>query len=565
MDKNDKRLLSRREFIKTASESATSLCVGGAIASAPLMGCDTVKTYRNTEFDTIIKNGTLYDGTLREPYVADVGVKGDRITALGRLEGSARTIINAEGCIVTPGFIDVHTHCDLTFKRTGAKRYLAYLIPSWKGNYNYIYQGVTTVITGNCGYGYTDANEWFDIVESVNFGTNVFHLAPHGALRREVFGRKQPRELSAKQMDILKVRVAEEMEKGAIGLSTGLEYTPGWLSTSPELFELARLVRRYNGIYTTHVRDESGKIYPDGRIGVLEALKEAIDIGRRAEIPVEISHLKISSPTHTVSADQLLDLMEQARMEGIDLTADQYPYDAGSTKLSSLLPNEFESSGGVKKHYKTRNGRLQIRQAIQDVFTHLSPDKIYITYYPEMDSYEGKTLMEIAEIEGTSPEEGYTNMVCEDVSPDALFFSQDMKVVNKIMEKDYVITASDGWTIPKGITTPHPRIYGTFPRKLKKIAINKKSNNSKMKFVTVLRSMTGLPAEKFNLKGRGRIAKNYFADIAVINLSSFTDKATYQEPHQYSEGVTHLFVNGKLAIENGKATGNRNGGALKRT
>lgn len=561
---NYKRFLSRREFIKTASESAAVLCAGSTLASSHLAGCDVFRTNSKTEFDTLIKNGTVYDGTLSEPYMADVGVKGDRVTAIGSIKGSARTIINAEGCIVTPGFIDVHTHCDLTFKRTGAKRYLAYLIPSWKGNYNYIYQGVTTVITGNCGYGYTDANEWLGIVESVNFGTNVFHLAPHGALRREVLGRKQPRELSAKQMDILKQRVAEEMEKGAIGLSTGLEYIPGWLSTSPELLELARLVRKYNGIYTTHIRDESGKIYPDGSIGVLEAVKEAIDIGRRAEVPVEISHLKISSPTHTVSADQLLDLVEQARMEGIDLTADQYPYDASSTKLSSLLPNEFESSGGVKKQYKTRQGRQEIRQAIREAFTHLGPDKIVITYYPEMDSYEGKTLMEIAEIEGTSPEEGYANMVCEDVSPDALFFSQDMKVVNKIMEKDYVITASDGWTIPKGITTPHPRIYGTFPRKLKKFSINNKSNNSNMKFVTVLRSMTGLPAEKFNLKGRGRIANNYFADIAIINLSSITDRATYQEPHQYSEGITHLFVNGKLAIENGKATGNRNGRALRR-
>jgi N-acyl-D-amino-acid deacylase len=561
---NNKRLLSRREFIKTASDSTAALCVGGVMASSHLSGCDVIRTNSATEFDTLIKNGTLYDGTLREPYVADVGIKRDRITAVGKLEGSARTEINAEDYIVTPGFIDVHTHCDLTFKRTGAKRYLAYVIPSWKGNYNYIYQGVTTVITGNCGYGYSDANDWFDIVESVNFGTNVFHLAPHGAIRKEVFGREQPRELSAKQLDILKGRVAEEMEKGAIGLSTGLEYTPGWLSTSSELFELARLVRKYNGIYTTHVRDESGKTYPDERIGVLEAVKEAIEVGRRAEIPVEISHLKISSPTHTVSAEQLLDLLEQAQMEGLNVTADQYPYDASSTKLSFLLPNEFESSSGVKKRYKTGKGRLEIRKSIREVFTHLGPDKICITYYPEMDSYEGKTIMEIAEIEGKSPEECYTNMVCEDVSPDALFFSQDIKVVNKIMEKDYIITASDGWTIPKGMTKPHPRIYGTFPRKLKKFAFNNKSNDSGLEFVTVLRSMTGLPAEKFNLKGRGRIAKNYFADIAIINHSSITDRATYQAPHQYSEGITHLFVNGKLAIENGKATGTRNGRVLRR-
>jgi len=556
MVKKIKKPLSRREFIKTAS--AASLCAGGMIASSHLAGCDLIGTHSQTEFDILVKNGTVYDGTLSGPYRADVGIKGDRITDVGNINGSARTLIDASGCIVAPGFIDVHTHCDLTFKRTGAKRYLAYVLPSWKGNYNYIYQGVTTVITGNCGYGYADLNEWFDIVESVNFGTNVLHLAPHGVLRRDVFGRNPPRELSAKQMDILKGRVSEELEKGAVGLSTGLEYTPGWLATKKELIELARVAGRHNGIYTTHVRDESGTVYPDGRIGVLEAVKEAVEVGRRAEVPVEISHLKISSPTHTVSADQLLDVLEQARMEGMNVTADQYPYDAGSTKLSFLLPNEFESGGGVKKEYKTRQGRQDIRRAIKGVFSHLGPEKIVITYYPGMDSYEGKTVKEISDLEGNSPEDSYTNMVCEDISPDALFFSQDMAVVNKIMEKDFIITASDGWTIPKGITQPHPRIYGTFPRKLKK------ARASQQDVVSTIYSMTGLPANKFNLEDRGRIAATYYADIAVINPGTITDRATYKIPHQYSEGITHLLVNGKFAIKNERATGERSGRALRR-
>jgi len=561
MSKQDERLLSRREFIKSASKSSASLCIGGIGAALPVMGCDAVKIWQDAAFDILIKNGTIYDGTLPEPYIADVGVKGDKIIAIGNLGNSASKVINANGSIVTPGFVDVHTHCDLTFKRTGLKRYLAYVIPSWKGNYNYLYQGVTTVVTGNCGYGYADADEWFDIVDAVNFGTNVFHLAPHGAIRKEVFGRKQPRELSAKQLKALKRRLTEEMEKGVIGFSTGLEYTPGWLSTTSELIELACIVRKHNGIYTSHIRDESGKIYPDGKTGVIEAVKEAIEVGRQAEIPVEISHLKISSPINNVSVDQLLSLVEQARMEGIDVTADQYPYDASSTKLSFLLPNDFESSGGVKKKFKTRDGRTMIKKAISDVFTHLGPEKIYITYYPEMESYEGKTVKEIAEIEGRQPEECYTDMVCEDKSPDALFFSQDMNVVKKIMPKEYIITASDGWTIPKGITKPHPRVYGCFPGKLKKFVLNEKN----MDLAAALRSMTSLPAEKFNLTGRGKIAKKYYADIAIIDLGIITDRATYSEPHQYSEGITHLLVNGKLAIENGKTTGTRSGRALRRT
>jgi N-acyl-D-amino-acid deacylase len=555
MSDQDARGITRRGFLKQAAVATVGLST-----SMQATGCGRYQITQENTFDVLIQNGSIYDGTLSKPYIADIGIKGDRIIAIGDLGGNAAKLIDAEKKIVSPGFIDVHTHCDLTFKRTGWKRYGAYLMPSWKGNYNYIYQGVTTVITGNCGYGYTDANEWFDIVDSVQFGTNVYQLVPHGMIRKELFGRKQPIILSMNQLEAMKIRVKEEMEKGCVGLSTGLEYAPGFHSTTDELIELARVARKCGGIYTTHVRDESGTIYPNGRIGVIEALKEAIEIGRRAEIPVEVSHLKISAPFENVSANQVLDLIEQARMEGMDITADQYPYDMSSTTLSYLLPNKYKTSEGILEKFKTSEGKKQIHHSISEVFSYLGPEKTYITYFPENGSYEGKTIAEIAEIEGRSPEESYADMVCEDTVPVAVFYAQDMKVVEELMPRDYIITASDGWTVPKGMTKPHPRTYGTFPKKLKKFVIDKKM----MDLGTVLRSMTSLPAEKFKLESRGKIAENYYADIAVIDLKTVTDHATVTAPHQYAEGITHILVNGEVALEDGIATGVRGGRALRK-
>ena len=511
-------------------------------------------------FDIVIKGGTVYDGTLSKPHTGEIGIRDEKITAIGKLSGSAKKIINAEGLIVMPGIIDVHTHCDLTFKNFGLTRELTDQMPTLQGNYNYLYQGVTTVLTGNCGYGYTDTQHWHDLVNSVKFGTNVYQLVPHGMIREELFGTNQPHQLTAKQLDDMKTRVAEEMEKGAVGMSTGLAYAPGYLATTAEIIELARVVQKYGGIYASHIRDESGKINSAGKIGVLAAIEEAVEIGKRAEIPVEISHLKITAPINNTRAEQLLELIEAAREEGLDVTADQYPYAAGSTYLTYLLPDEFKTSTSVKKKYKSKSGRNEIRIAIEEVYEYLPPEKTLITNYQQKKSYEGKTISEIAELEDRLPSECFAAMVCEEPAPLAVFFAQDIEIVRNIMPQEYIVTASDGWTVPKDITQPHPRIYGTFPRKLKKFVMDE----NLMDLRPAIRSMTSMPAEKFNLKGRGKIATDYYADIAVVDLDKIADHATYNNPHQYSEGIIHLLVNGKHSIENGNATGKRGGKAVKR-
>lgn len=554
MESGNHTELTRREFIGQAGKNATALLL---VSSLPLNACG--KESVNIKYDTLIKGGTIYDGTLNKPIQADVGIKKGRIVDIGNLEGRGSKIIDATNLIVTPGFIDVHTHCDLSFKRMGKKRYLAYVMPSWKGNYNYIYQGVTTVVSGNCGYGYTDTEYWHGIVDSVKFGSNVLHLVPHGMIREELFGSNQPRELSQTQQGAMQKRVAEEMEKGAIGISTGLEYSPGYYASTRELIELAKVVKQYGGIYTTHMRDESGRIN-GGTPGVIVSINEAIEIARRAEIPVEISHLKINEPINHTRPEQVLELIENARQEGLDIHADQYPYAAGSTYLTILLPNRFKTAVSVKDKFKTKNGRVEIQKAIKEVFEYLPPEKTLVTMYGEKEKYEGKTVQEIAELEDREPAESYADMACEDTAPMAVFFSQDIDIVRGLMPHDYVITASDGWTVPKGMTKPHPRLYGTFPKKLKQFVIDEK----RMEFQMALRSMTSLPAQKFNIKNRGTIAKGYYADIAVINLDTICDHATYDDPHQYADGIEYLMVNGELSIEKGESTGKRGGKAIKR-
>jgi len=512
-------------------------------------------------YDILIKNGIVYDGTLAEPVSADIGITGDKITAIGRLQEPASRTIDAAGLIVSPGFIDVHTHCDMTFMLSDRLTEQAPTIPSVKGNWNYLYQGVTTVVTGNCGTGFSDLNRWYEILERLKFNTNVYHLAPHGQIRTDLFGDDQPVEPSAGQLEDLKARVAEVMADGAVGLSTGLIYPPGFLTRTDELIELAKVATRYGGLYVSHIRNETGALNSEGERQVIASIKEAIEIGRRAEIPVEISHLKIASPINDMKARQILDLIEEARAEGLDVTADQYPYEASSTGLTAILPTQFVKSGGVKDEYKTSAGRAEMKTALKDMFKDRKPENILISVYRRNNEFEGRNLLEISETLGQDPLDVFIEMVCSDLPPQSVFFEQDISIVREIMREDYILTGSDGGTARKDYYKPHPRSYGTFARKIGQF-VSKEKNLS---LTQAIRSMTSLPAEKFNMTGRGVIREGAFADIAVIDLDRYTDRATYTEPHQYADGVQYLLVNGVLSIDQGRATDGGGGRALKHT
>jgi len=509
-------------------------------------------------YDVLIRGGTVYTGTLDPPIKQDVGIVGDRIKAIGNLDVYADKIINATNCIVTPGFIDIHTHTDLAFLRMSKLKPQAFETPEWKGNHCYIHQGVTTVVTGNCGMGFTDTAKWLDQVNSFKFGTNVYHLMPHGAVRQELFGADQPQELSKNQLASFKSRISDEMEKGAIGLSTGLEYPPGSLASTDELIDLAKVVRRFGGIYTSHMRDESGKANVRGESGVISSIKEVIRIGDEAELPVQISHLKILLPFGTTNALQMIELIESARGKGLDITADQYPYDANSTTINYFLPDKIKTEVSVKPEYKTELGKEKLREAIKEVFRYFPPEKWIICE----GEYAGENLKQIGSKRQQEPADIYVELVIREVAPLGIFFTQDMDFIKQLASHDYVFTASDGWTHPSAFgIKAHPRLFGTFIKKIRQFAMDEKIMN----MTDVIRSMTSLPASKIGVKKRGMIVEGNYADIAVIDLNKIEAPATYEISEVFSLGVVYLFVNGIMEIENGKATENRGGRALKRS
>ena len=538
----------RRRFLKTAA-------LATAVATVPaLSACTTGEK----QYDVVIRNGRVYDGSPKGDWTTtDIAVKDGKILAMGeKIQGPAAKTIDATGLWVVPGFIDVHTHCDLTFMKSGWKRHLAWAMPSWKGNYNYLYQGVTTVVTGNCGLGYDDTEAWLSHVDRLSFGSNVAHLVPHGMIRSRISDRP---ELTFAQRDQLRGRVAEELDKGAVGLSVGLEYAPGIHAPTRELIELCREVEGRNRVFTTHMRDESGTVTGPGRFGILDALEETLTIARETGVNTQISHFKLSAPMNGLTAEQILAPIRRGREAGLSLHADQYPYDAGSTVLSYLLPPEYKALDGITEAARTSAGRKAIQAFIPTVFAHLPPEKILITINPEDTDCEGLTLAQIAQRKNQAPAHTFTDLVCQDQCPFAVFFAQDMDMVRALMPNDFVLTASDGWTVPKDMTHPHPRTYGTFPRKLKQFV----QEEGRMDILDALYSMTGLPATKFNLKGRGFLKPGYHADMALLDPAAISAPATYLAPHAYARGVVHVLVNGVHALETGSATGDRGGRGLR--
>ena len=507
------------------------------------------------EFDVLIKNGLVYDGTGIEGYQADIGLQGEKILAVGDLDGQSGAVIDAQGLVVTPGFIDVHTHCDMAY---------LFLYASDRERYkdidNYIYQGVTTVVDGNCGYGATNTDQWLDMIEDLGFGTNVYHLTPHGLIRFELFGQDQPEELSPAQLETYKARMSEEMDKGAVGLSTGLGYAPGLLAPDHEIIELCRVVAQKGGVHASHIRDLSGKKYPDGSFGLVKSIEEILEVGRQAQISTQVSHLIIKQPFNGLEAERVLEPIEAAIDEGLDVLADQHPYAAGSTYLIDVLPNRFKDVLGIKNEYKNAAGRKEIQEAARQVFSYLGPEKMLISMFKSNPAYDGLTVAQVADREKIDPAEAFTEMACDEQAPMTVFFFLDGQARREFMTRDYVMTSSDGWTVPKGASVVHPRAYGTFTKKLKQFCLGEKL----ISLPKCIRSMTSLPAEKFKMKGRGIIAPGNWADINVIDLEALDASSTYLDPHRYSKGIVHQWVNGVHSIKDGKVTGRRGGKGLRK-
>ncbi|MFO0925583.1 MAG: D-aminoacylase [Gemmataceae bacterium] len=492
------------------------------------------------EADVVLRNGSLHDGTGGPPQVGDVALRGDRIVAVGtfRTAGTPR-VIDATGLVVAPGFIDLHSHSDYWFQDKETR-----------GNLSYLYQGVTTVITGNCGAGPVEVAAYFRGLEKDGVGSNVGHLVPHNTVRERVM-KNANRPPSPAELARMAALVEQGMKDGARGLSTGLIYTPGSYAQTDELIALAKAAGKHGGLYVSHIRDEGA--------GVLAAVDEALRIGKEAGVPVHLSHLKASGRRAWGKAADVVALIERARQAGQVVTADQYPYTASSTSLAAtLIPPRYRE--GTAAAYRQRLHDPAVRRAITAALADSSPAAIRIARYSKKPAWQGKDLATLASEQGR-PVEDVVLAVERNGGAQIVHFSMREEDVRLILRRPWVATASDGVSQdPTSDTVPHPRSYGTFPRKVGRYAVEERV----LPLEQAVRSCTGLPADVVRLAERGYLRVGYVADVVAFDPATFRDVATFDKPHQYARGVRHLFVNGQPAIADGKATDRLAGRPLRR-
>lgn len=493
--------------------------------------------------DVVIRGAMLYDGTATPARQGDVAIKGDRIVGVGTfLVAGTPRIIDGKGLLVTPGFIDLHTHSDNSLQ-TSATR----------DNRNYLQQGVTTVVTGNCGSGPYDVAAYFEKLEKEGTGSNVIHQAPHNDIRAKAMGNVN-RSPTPAELETMKSLVDKAMSDGAWSLSTGLIYNPGTYSKTDEIVELAKVAAKHGGLYASHIRDEG--------LGLLNSVNEVLQIARDAKIPVHISHIKASGRRAWGKSSGAIALIEQARASGLAVTADQYPYVASSTSLAAtVIPTQFRE--GSRSDYQARladpEQRERIRKGVEQALEGRQGGKnIQIARYAPKPAWQGKNLEQIAELE-KKPAVDLVLEIEEKGGAAIVNFGMSEEDVRLYMRQPWVATASDGSGQLPGSTVPHPRSYGCFPRKVGYYAIKEKALPLEQAF----RSCNGLPADILHLPERGYLKKGYFADLVVLDPRTYIDKATYDKPHQYATGVKYLFVNGVLAIDNDKFEGKLAGKVLR--
>jgi N-acyl-D-amino-acid deacylase len=514
-------------------------------------------------FDLLIRHGTVVDGTGRPGVAADVGIRGGRITAVApALEGDAARDIDAGGRIVAPGFIDAHTHSDFT-------------LLSVPGADSKVRQGITTEVVGNCGFspapvapqtldllkeyvGFLNADlpwnwqrlgEYYQRVSDQGCAMNLVPLVGHGAVRIAVMGFAD-RAPSADELVRMQRLVGEAMEDGAFGLSSGLIYTPGCYGDTAELVTLAQVVRQAGGVYATHMRGEGGTLE--------EAISEALSIGEEAGIPVQISHLKASGRENWGKMERALQMIEAARERGIAVTADIYPYIAGSTTMTSLFP-AWMLEGGMDR-FLARIADRDTRQRIIDEVQgdgagwsratgSLGWDDILVASCQHQKQFEGCTVAQIADAMGKEPPEAMMDfLLAEQGRVAVVLFMMSEENVALGIAHPLLMIGSDSLALATGQGgKPHPRTYGTFPRVLGKYV----RDECILSLEEGVRKMTSMAADTFGLSDRGVLAEGKAADITIFDAATVADQATFDEPHQYSTGIYYVIVNGQIVVEHG--------------
>jgi len=488
----------------------------------------------------LIQNGLVFSGVAGDTLKpVDVGIQDDKIVYVGDAEKddvNAATRIDASGLIVAPGFIDPHTHS------------LSELLSKdQNGNLNYVMQGVTTVFNGNDGEGPSMLDDTIRRLEANGIGTNTALFVGHGSLRDDVMGgeNRAPTEQELAQMSGL---VAEAMQSGALGLSTGLYYAPGNFAKTDEVVALARVAAEYGGVYDTHLRDESTY-----NIGLLAAIEETLRIGREANIPVHIAHIKALGVDVWGQSAAAIELIEKARESGQNVTANQYPWRASGTHLrNTLLPREVLSGSGDQYLQRLRDPSVvaEIRPAMKENLRRRGGASSLLVVVANDAEIMGMTLAEVAESRGQHPIDCAIEIML-DGSTRVASFNMNQEDIEAFMQRDWVMTSSDG-------TDGHPRKYASFPKKYRDYVVDK----GVISMEEFLYRSSGLTAETFGLDDRGRIEKGYAADIIAFDPEKLAPVATFESWNDLSVGVIYSIINGQLVIRDQRYTDNLPGRVL---
>ena len=500
-------------------------------------------------YDLIIQNGMVIDGTGAPAYRASIAIKKDKIVKISKKKidaAQAIKLIDVSGFIISPGFIDMHTNITTD-------------IQNYPSAENFIRQGATTLMAS-----LHNGDQAFPLdayADTLKMAPNIGYFAGHSWIRKQVMGLKN-KAPSKNEMDSMKSYIHATMKQGALGLSTGLEYVPGNYANETEIIELAEIATQYNGVYFTHMRNEGS--------GLLKSIRESIKIGKKANIPVQINHLKATGETQWGWAEKALKLIDSAQQVGIDISHDIYPYTAFSTISSVLIPQWAMEGGleGLRKRLADKKTSLKIKQEMAKLFKRDAGGddlkKIQFRNFKQNLAFSGKTLADYATYLGLP----LTLKTGIDILLDlelqggfiGIFHAMSEKDIEYFLQHPNTMIDSDADLLNFGEGHPHPRCYGTFPKVIGHFVRDKKI----ITLENAIHKMTYLPAEKIGLKDRGRIQEGAFADIVIFNFSTIKDNSTYTDPHHFPSGIKYVLVNGIMVLEDDKLNGQLPGKWMKR-
>lgn len=496
-------------------------------------------------YDLLITNGRVVDGTGNPWFYADVAVKNGRIVKVGKIDpAQAVETFDANNKIVAPGFIDVHAHTENIFDLPQAE--------------NFVRMGVTSFITGNCGGSTTDVKQFLGRYQTKPLAVNVGTLIGHNSVRAKVVGLDNRQPTAEEQLEMEQL-VEQAMRDGAVGFSTGLIYLPGTYSKTEEVVGLAKAAAKYDGVYASHIRDEGTK--------VVEAINEAINIGEQARMPVEISHFKISSKKLWGQTPTTIGLIKSARARGLQVTIDQYVYPASSTSLEARMPS-WAIAGGREEGKKRLADAETHKKIVHDMKQELAEKDFtdysfaYVASYRANPEFNGKNIADITQLaKGKKDLDSQIEQILEMYAAGGagmVYRVMDEPDVQNILKEPFTMIASDSSVRQFGEGAPHPRSYGNNARVLGEYV-------RRLKLITLedaIRKMTSLPAQTFGLRDRGQIREGFAADIVIFDENTVSDKATFDQPHQYAVGFTKVIVNGETVFDGEKMTGKMSGQPL---